>query len=145
MHKILRDSFYWPTLFSDTYKEVSTCHECQIFEGKRKLFPFPLNHISIEAPFQQWGLDFIGEINPTSSGHHRWILKATNYFTKWIEVVPTRQATDTVIIEFLLNNIFSRFGCPRRIVIDNAKAFTSSELVKFCSDYNIILSHSTTY
>ena len=39
----------------------------------------------------------------------------------------------------------SRFGCPRKIVTDNAKAFTSSKLVKFCSDYNIILSHSTAY
>ena len=39
----------------------------------------------------------------------------------------------------------SRFGCPRKIVIDNAKAFTSSKMVKFYSDYNIILSHSTAY
>ena len=39
----------------------------------------------------------------------------------------------------------SRFGCPRKIVINNAKAFTSSKLVKFYSDYNIILSRSTTY
>lgn len=39
----------------------------------------------------------------------------------------------------------SRFGCPRRIITDNAKAFTSSKLVKFCNDYNIILSHSITY
>ena len=91
------------------------------------------------------GLDFIGEINPISSGQHRWILTTINYFTKWEEVVPTRQTTDAVIIEFLLNNIMSRFGCPRKIVTDNAKAFTSSKLVKFYSDYNIILSHSTAY
>jgi len=39
----------------------------------------------------------------------------------------------------------SSFGCPRKIVTDNAKAFTSSKLIKLCSDYNIILSHSTTY
>ena len=39
----------------------------------------------------------------------------------------------------------SRFGCPRKIVNDNAKMFTSAKLVKFCSDYNIILSHSTAY
>ena len=50
--KILRDGFYWPTLFLDTYKEVSSCHECQIFEGKRKLLPLPLQPISIEAHFQ---------------------------------------------------------------------------------------------
>ena len=39
----------------------------------------------------------------------------------------------------------SRFGCPRRLITDNAQAFSSSTLVKFCNDYNIILSHSTTY
>ena len=39
----------------------------------------------------------------------------------------------------------SRFGCPRKIVTDNAKAFTSTKLVKFYSDYTIILSHSTAY
>ena len=51
-HKILRDGFYWPTLFSDTYKEVSSCHECHFFKGKRKLLPLPLKPISIEYPFQ---------------------------------------------------------------------------------------------
>ena len=42
--------------------------ECQKFEGKHKLLPLPLIPISVEAPFQQWGLDFIGEIHPPSSG-----------------------------------------------------------------------------
>ena len=51
-HKILRVGFYWPTFFVDTYKQVSTCHECQVFEGKRKLQPLPLKPISVEAPFQ---------------------------------------------------------------------------------------------
>ena len=109
------------------------------------LQPLPLKPISIDAPSQQWGLDFIGEINPTSLGQHRWILTATNYFTKWVEVVPTRQATNAVINEFLFSNIMSRFGCPRNIVTDKAKDFSSTNLVKFCSDYNIILIHSTTY
>jgi hypothetical protein len=43
-----------------------------------------------------------------------------DYFTKWIEAVPTRKATNKVIIEFLFDNIISRFGCPRKIVTDNA-------------------------
>ena len=62
-----------------------------------------------------------------------------------MEAVPTRQATDAVIIDFLLNHILSRFGCPKRLITDNAQAFSSSRLVKFCNDYNIILSHSTAY
>jgi hypothetical protein len=31
VNKILRAGFYWPTIFSDVYKGVTTCHECQIF------------------------------------------------------------------------------------------------------------------
>ena len=34
---------------------------------------------------------------------------------------------------------------PTKLVNGKGLAFTSSKLVKFCSDYNIILSHSTTY
>ena len=67
----------------------------------------------IEAPFQLWGLDFIGEINPNSSRQHKWILTATDYFTKWIEAIPTRRATETVIMDFLEENILARFGCPK--------------------------------
>jgi len=73
-------------------------HECQIFQGKRKLFPLLLQPISITAPFQKWDIDFIGEIHPSSSAQHKWILTTTDYFTKWIEAIPTRQATDSVII-----------------------------------------------
>ena len=100
-NKILRASYYWPTLFQDVHKMIIGCHECQNFEGKRKLLPLPLQPITVEAPFQQWGLDFIGEIHPASSAQHRWILIATNYFTKWIEAIPSRNATDSVIISFL--------------------------------------------
>jgi len=74
--KILRVGYYWPALFADVKKFVISCHKCQIFEGKRKLLPLPLKPISTEKHFQQWGLDFIGEIHPSSSGQHKWILIA---------------------------------------------------------------------
>jgi len=143
--KILRAGFYWPTLFSDVKKFVTSCHKCQIFEGKKKLLPLPLKPIFTEKPFQQWGLDFIGEIHPPSSGQHRWILIATDYFTKWIEAIPTRQANDSVIIGFLENNILSRFGCPQKIITDNAAAFKSRKMINFCNKYHITLGHSTAY
>jgi len=50
--KILRAGFYWPTLFSYIKRFVTSCHKCQIFEGKRKLLPLPLKPISTETPFQ---------------------------------------------------------------------------------------------
>ena len=70
---------------------------------------------------------------------------ATNYFTKWIEAIPTRNATNKVIISFVLHNIFSRFGCPRKLVTDNSQAFKSKVMVYFYKIYNIILTHTTPY
>jgi len=144
-NKILRAGFYWPTLFADVKKFVTTCHKCQIFEGKRKLLPLPLRPISTKKPFQQWGLNFIGKIHPSSSGQHKWILTATDYFTKWIEAIPSRQANDTVIIGFLETNILFKFGCPEKIITDNVVAFKSKKMINFCNKYHITLGHSTTY
>jgi hypothetical protein len=45
----------------------------------------------------------------------------------------------------LEENILSIFGCPRKIIIDNAQAFKSMEMVNFFQKCNIVLGHSTTY
>jgi len=70
-NKVLRAGYYWPTLFSDVYKIVMSCHECKVFQGKIKLLPLPLKLIEANAPFQHWGLDFIVEIHPTLSAQHK--------------------------------------------------------------------------
>lgn len=80
-YKILRADYFWPSLFYDVCVEVRACEKCQKFTGKKHLKSSPLKPIVVSAPFQQWGLDFIGEIHPPSSGQHYWILVATNYFT----------------------------------------------------------------
>ena len=109
------------------------------------MLPLPLKPIKFETHFQQWGLDFIGEINLNSSGQHKWIFIATDYFTKWVEAIPTRVTTYTIIIKFLEENILAIFGCPRNIIVDNAQSFKSTKLVKFFQDYNIELRHSIVY
>jgi transposase InsO family protein len=39
----------------------------------------------------------------------------------------------------------SRFGCPQKIVTNNAQAFKSMAMISFFQKYNIVLDHSTTY
>jgi transposase InsO family protein len=71
-------------------------------------------------------------------------LTATDYFSKWIEAIPTTNASHKVVVNFL-EDIMSRFGCPRRIVTDNAASFKFEPLIKFCEQYGITLVHSTPY
>jgi len=55
---------------------------------------FPLQPIVIERPFQQWGLDMIGEINPISSQLHKYILTTVDYFTRWTEAIPLKKINE---------------------------------------------------
>ena len=45
----------------------------------------------------------------------------------------------------MLENIMSRFGCPQKLVTDNAMAFKSAKMYKFFQQYGIELTHSTPY
>jgi hypothetical protein len=85
-----RAGFYWPTLLEDCFRYYKGCEECQKF-GNILLAPAAmLNPIIKPWPFRGWGLDFIGEIHPPSSRQHRFVLVATDYFTKWTEAVPLK-------------------------------------------------------
>ena len=46
-------------------------------------------------------MDLIGKIHPASSKGHNFILVATNYFTKWVEVVPLKKAEQKDVIQFI--------------------------------------------
>ncbi|KAH9315107.1 hypothetical protein KI387_023734, partial [Taxus chinensis] len=74
-------------------KWVSKCEACQMFLGRPKLAALPLKPIVIDEPFQHWGLDFIGTLNPPSSARHKHVLTTTNYFTKWVEAIPIKSTT----------------------------------------------------
>lgn len=90
-------------------------------------------------------MDFIGEISTKSSTNYSWILVATNYFTKWVDAIPTRNATSKLVTIFLLKNIIKRFGCPKKIMNDNAMYFRSEDFIKFCDKYTITRSTSSPY
>jgi len=72
-------------------------------------------------------------------------LVAADYFTKWIEAIPTRKIDHHVIIKFLTENIFTKFSCPHKLVTDNVAAFRAKELVDMCVLMGIKLVHSTSY
>jgi hypothetical protein len=41
------------------------------------------------------------------------VLVATDYFTKWTEVVPLKNMTHKELISFVLEHIVYRFGIPQ--------------------------------
>ena len=77
----------------------------------------PLQPNVLIEPFEKWALAFVGPINPTSK-KKRYILVCTDYVTKWVEAKYVPRAIEQVVVDFLHEDIFTRFGIPREIVTD---------------------------
>jgi hypothetical protein len=59
----------------------------------------------------------VGPITPMSI-KKRYILVCTYFVTKWVEAKTLLHATKKYIVDFLFEYIFTHFGVPREIVID---------------------------
>eukprot|EP00253_Pinus_taeda_P008100 PITA_08100 len=144
-HKILREGYYWPTLFKDSHSYVRKYQICQTTAGRQRKLSMPLQPVNIEKPFSQWGLDIIGEIVPHSSKQHRYILTATDYFTKWVEAVPLKTANYENIIEFIDQFIITRFGSPSALIFDNASYLSGNAMTDFALKRGFKLKYSSNY
>ena len=96
-------------------------------------------------PFRGWGMDTIGQINPPTSKGHKWILAATDYFTKWVEVVPMKNVTARDVVNFVKEHIVYRFGIPQTITTDQGTVFIAEEFKKFAKEMGISLIQSSPY
>ena len=113
--------------------------------GREKRVTFPLQSITVENPFEQWGLDVVGEINPNSSKLHKYILTTTDYFTKWTKVISLKAVNENEVIQFLQWNIITRFGVPNSLVFYNVAYFSSMKIVEYALEHNITLKYSFNY
>ena len=76
---------------------------------------------------------------------HRFVLVATDYFTKWSEAIPLKKMTHTEVIKFITEHIIHRFGIPQTLTTDQGSSFMSHQVREFAESYNIKLRNSSPY
>ncbi len=111
--------YWWPIMYKDMHDYCRSCDACQRIGGltiqtlTKLVTSFP------EEPFMKSGLDFVGLIKPSRRYiGNKYILVATNYITKCVEIRTLKTNITIVIIKFSYECILTRFGCPLNVVID---------------------------
>ena len=98
----------------------------------------PLQPLLALAPFEKWGIDFVGPIAPaTRHGRNRYILVATDYATKWAEASATRNDDAKTVAKFLYENILSRYGCPKELISDRGTHFLNETIELLTNNFFI--------
>uniref|UniRef100_A0A2N9GES1 Integrase catalytic domain-containing protein n=1 Tax=Fagus sylvatica TaxID=28930 RepID=A0A2N9GES1_FAGSY len=141
---LLTLGYYWPTIKKDMTDFVKSCHTCQLQANLIDTHPTSLQNMATPWSFHTWGLDLIGPINPPSGGYI-WILVATEYFSKWIKVIPLRKATGVAVANFICEHIITRFGIPHKIISDNGTLFVNKSVREVLEHYQIKHRRSTPY
>ena len=74
-----------------------------------------------------------------------YILLAIDYVSKSVEAIPTRTDDHKVVLNFLKENIFSRFGMPRAMISDQGTHFCNKPFEALMGKYGVTHKISTTY
>eukprot|EP00253_Pinus_taeda_P009214 PITA_09214 len=142
--KILQASYYWPTLHQDVRKYISRCDRCERM-GKPTLRDEMLLQPQVTfKPFEKWGMDFVGPINPPSK-QKSYIIVCMDYLIKWVETKAIKAAIEEKVADFLRENIFYKFGYPRELVTDQGSQFTSNLIEDLLTHHKIKHRTSTPY
>ena len=117
-HWILTQGYWWSYMQKDVVMYIKKCDNCQRFSPSIHQPTGELNPLVSPWPFAQWGMDLVGPL-PRAIGNQRWLIIATDYFMKGVEVESLANIKDKDSIKFVWKNIVTRFGIPKAIISDN--------------------------
>ncbi|RVW61762.1 Retrovirus-related Pol polyprotein from transposon opus [Vitis vinifera] len=68
-----------------------------------------------------------------------------DYVSKWVEAIPSKRNDHRVVIKFLKENIFSRFGVPKAIICDGGTHFCNKLFEILLAKYGVKHKVATPY
>ena len=113
----IRQSFYWPNLYTDVKKYVLSCTTCTQ-NKKAPINPragMKLYHAGM--PMERVHIDVVGPF-PISNRGNTVILVVVDQFTKWVELYPLPNQSTEIVCKAIIDNFITRFGLPTRLHSD---------------------------
>eukprot|EP00253_Pinus_taeda_P023930 PITA_23930 len=83
--------------------------------------------------------------NPTSAWGHGYIIVVVDYFSKWVEALPTLNKRSEMAALFFSNHVVSRFDVPQAIVTDHGSHFCNHVMIELTTKLGLSHDSSTPY
>merc|ERR1711893_309675 len=96
------------------------------------------------GPWERVAMDVLGPLPATPEGY-KFILVVMDYFTKWVEIFPMRDQTAETVAAVLVEEVFSRMGCPFELHSDQGSNFKSKVMTEVYRLMGIKKTQTTPY
>lgn len=136
MKRFLRSRLWWPGMDGDITKKVEQCDECILLS--KDPAPAPMKRTSL--PHKKWeylAIDFYSAKNPDVI-----ILVIVDFYSRFTRAkfVKTTDFKSTIKA---LEETFSLYMKPKKILCDNGPPFQGADFKNWCEENGIKLVHST--
>jgi len=128
----LQTFYYWPGMKKDIHDWYSQCDSCQRSKPPPSRCHAPMTKVIASAPMDLVAIDILSGLPATEHGY-KYLLVATDYFTKWLEAYPLPDQEAATCVRALYNGFFSRFGLPRQLHADQGRNFESKLVQELCN------------
>ncbi|GFW30325.1 gypsy retrotransposon integrase-like protein 1 [Trichonephila clavipes] len=141
----LSENFFWQNMYKDTKNFVRSCTVCLSRQNAFKIPPAPHQPVEqSQKPGETCHIDIFGPLKTTPKGNS-YVLSMIDAFTKCIHIIPFPDIKSSTISKAFFDNYIVHRGCPRKLVVDSATYFKSSEFVEFCRVMGIQKRHISSY
>ena len=108
----IRNHFMWSGMDKEIRDKVRECHTCSLSKPPQNTRLGFLSSEVAQRPMEKLFIDFVGKF-PRSKAGNSAILVSVDAFSKFVWMIPVREATTRATVKALKERIFSIFRCPK--------------------------------
>lgn len=117
-----RDRYFMQNAEREIERYIGSCIPCQ--ERRKVGQAVALSPVSVSNMLEKIGIDVLGPFRTSERGN-RYIIVAMEYVSKFAITKAVPRVTAEVITDFLIQDIFCRFGSVKEIISDRGTVFTA--------------------
>lgn len=129
-HRINK-KYFWVGMKKFIADYIKNCQECSRYKASNQKPAGLLQTPVMSQRFETLSIDLFGPL-PEDKDGMKWIFIVEDPTTKWVELFAMRKADAKSCALTLLNEIFLRYGLPRRLISDNGVQFVSNVMQQLC-------------
>ena len=136
----LLQSYFWPNMEKDIKEHLNTCTKCQARKKTGSSYNYLQPMPQCTAPNQRVHVDLFGPLLSTDG--KKFILTATDGFTKYCEAWPINDKSAETVGKTLFDKYFCRYGSCIELISDQGLEFNNKLCDELCKLLQI--KHNTT-